>query len=902
MQDEQLDILKQYKRICFSGNTGTGKFQRALQLAHELTHHNKANIEIIAFHSNLLYEDFVYGTTIDTSGDTLSFREEQKRLLTIIDSANEKSEPFVIILKDLNQVNVYEVFGDVMPLLKGETKLRLNNGVEKTIPENLYVIATCNPLYAVSNSNASELHALLYTIAQTDLKIELQQETGVPEAFQVLKTMYEDVDYRIAYDHYVRVNQLITTYVLPEYEQDNHFTIGPYYFLHPNIAQKMNYQLVPLLEEYVKNGVLLKDALPEIASLVRHARFVNDYSKVPDFQLEDFTRSNAKGQKLGKRPFTDYFERLWNDAPLEHYSNPEAPHYLICQLLDVRLISVKEMMQEIMYTPTFYQYQAEHNAAAYFYLNLQHDMPHYKKVPKDVGGKITYQPIYRSKTGVLTINGIQYGSFKSHAYYNHVLKEFNNHLLDQNYLHTNHMNPTLFAILKRFYETYHVNLAQLTDDNSTQLKTYIEQCWQQFEQTLERFTKQQFIYPYNDKNLENRRQSYHFQFLKVIDEQLPFLKMTIGDEIELANGQKITLKGAYSVEPNQYIETMQQLNIRQMILQGPPGTSKTHSTNELLTSRIQQLKGTNDAAQLKAALAESQFKSELAEGAYPNGIAWSIVQFHPSYTYEDFIRGIRVETIDGQPSYQTVNKILGEMAQQAKGNPNTEYYLIVDEINRANLATVFGELIYGLEYRGNQVGTPYKVEETYTIELPENLYIIGTMNTADKSVGSIDYAIRRRFLFFDLLPNVDVIKNDTKQSIDANIPSPAVQLFEVITELFKHYTSKDYRQSDVQIGHTYFLTEKLVQKELQAKPVEQTAESVHALRKNILKSRFHYQIVPILREYLKDGILVDAKQNTSAHEAIDALFKLLKYDEAYNVDNVFTALLEAHIQKTGAAE
>lgn len=101
-------------------------------------------------------------------------------------------------------------------------------------------------------------------------------------------------------------------------------------------------------------------------------------------------------------------------------------------------------------------------------------------------------------------------------------------------------------------------------------------------------------------------------------------------------------------------------------------------------------------------------------------------------------------------SYDTANKILGKMATKAAlpRYQNTKFFLIIDEINRANLATVFGELIYGLEYRNKGVATPYTVGSSNKVLLPNNLYIIGTMNTADKSIGRIDYAIRRRFLFF----------------------------------------------------------------------------------------------------------------------------------------------------------
>lgn len=123
---------------------------------------------------------------------------------------------------------------------------------------------------------------------------------------------------------------------------------------------------------------------------------------------------------------------------------------------------------------------------------------------------------------------------------------------------------------------------------------------------------------------------------------------------------------------------------------------------------------------------------------------------------------------------------------------DTRFFLVIDEVNRANLATVFGELIYGLEYRGKSVATPYTVEDSNKVILPENLYILGTMNTADKSIGGIDYAIRRRFLFFSLLPDRKTIleyKIGTYGDADAEreqqeINEKAALLFDRIAELF----------------------------------------------------------------------------------------------------------------------
>ena len=151
-----------------------------------------------------------------------------------------------------------------------------------------------------------------------------------------------------------------------------------------------------------------------------------------------------------------------------------------------------------------------------------------------------------------------------------------------------------------------------------------------------------------------------------------------------------------------------------------------------------------------------------------------IIQFHPSYTYEDFVRGITINTNEsGRLEYEPENKSLAKFAEDALNNKTANYVLIIDEINRANLPSVLGELIYALEYRGDAVESMYAIEEDNKITIPPNLYIIGTMNTADRSVGHIDYAIRRRFAFVDVLPDEGVIAN-----------AKAKKLFEEVSKLF----------------------------------------------------------------------------------------------------------------------
>ena len=150
------------------------------------------------------------------------------------------------------------------------------------------------------------------------------------------------------------------------------------------------------------------------------------------------------------------------------------------------------------------------------------------------------------------------------------------------------------------------------------------------------------------------------------------------------------------------------------------------------------------------------------------------------------------------PSYESVNRILGKIAEFSKaaadnaaGGPQPKFYLVVDEINRANLATVFGELIYGLEYRNSKVSTPYEVKNNVTgditkdIVLGKNLFILGTMNTADKSIDAIDYAIRRRFIFIDSPANRDIVMK-CYQNVSGNTDENSIELllFDAVQRIF----------------------------------------------------------------------------------------------------------------------
>jgi 5-methylcytosine-specific restriction protein B len=203
-----------------------------------------------------------------------------------------------------------------------------------------------------------------------------------------------------------------------------------------------------------------------------------------------------------------------------------------------------------------------------------------------------------------------------------------------------------------------------------------------------------------------------------------------------------------------------------------------------------------------------------------------IVQFHPGYTYEDFVKGIVTEIDnEGKVGYKVRDKVLMKIVRKASENPDKKYVLIIDEMNRANLPSVLGELIYAIEYRGESVEGIYEDEASGNtdITIPDNLYLIGTMNTADRSIGHIDYAIRRRFVFIDV-PSESKFISDEK----------AKKLYSEIESFFTmNHLASDFKKDDVMLGHSYFLTSK-----------------------RAIKQRLEFEIIPLLKEYVKDGILI----------------------------------------------
>ncbi|UOQ54377.1 AAA family ATPase [Hymenobacter cellulosivorans] len=215
---------------------------------------------------------------------------------------------------------------------------------------------------------------------------------------------------------------------------------------------------------------------------------------------------------------------------------------------------------------------------------------------------------------------------------------------------------------------------------------------------------------------------------------------------------------------------------RNLILQGPPGTGKTFLARRLAWLSL----GSTDVGRIE------------------------LVQFHPSYSYEDFIQGFRP---DATGTFRLAPGVLLDICRRAAANLAKPYFLLIDEINRGNVSRIFGELLLLLEAdkRGPEhaVRLPYAPAEAARFFVPDNLFVIGTMNTADRSLAPLDYALRRRFAFLSLQPEFGAPLQEflTSQQVP---PAVIRRLVARLTELNQAITDDPELGPDFQLGHSYF--------------------------------------------------------------------------------------------------
>lgn len=265
------------------------------------------------------------------------------------------------------------------------------------------------------------------------------------------------------------------------------------------------------------------------------------------------------------------------------------------------------------------------------------------------------------------------------------------------------------------------------------------------------------------------------------------------------------LKKINTTKERQEINEIKQLLERRkyVVLQGAPGTGKTYS-----------------------ALKIAESYSEIF-----------FTQFHADITYTDFIYGIEPNLEQGQDKPQFTKKEgeLYKAIEYAKTCPDKKVLLIIDEINRANLSNVLGPVFYLFEHQAKTRSTYLKIGDLKIEKLPDNLHVIATMNTADRSLAVVDFALRRRFAWYTLRPRK--IKADEGYIF-------MEETYNKIADIFYEYATDD--ELNLQPGQSYFIV-----------PTSNNNKD----EKEIMKERIIYELMPLIKEYLAEGYLLKAKDS-----------------------------------------
>lgn len=330
------------------------------------------------------------------------------------------------------------------------------------------------------------------------------------------------------------------------------------------------------------------------------------------------------------------------------------------------------------------------------------------------------------------------------------------------------------------------------------------------------------------------------------------------DEENMSDGEKpeITLSALTGVMGD--IESVLGRK-KQVILYGPPGTGKSYYAEKA----CYELASRHMFKRPFRVISPDEKKIIIGDDNN-NGLVRTCC-FHPTYGYEDFIEGIKPQVVNQQAVFELKDGIFKKTCIDAFKDPHKNFYLIIDEINRGDISRIFGELIMLIENgkRGKKIILPLS---NNLFSVPENLYIIGTMNTADRSIALLDVALRRRFGFVELMPEYNLLENVEFEGLPL-----AGWLRELNARICEHI-SKDAR--NLQIGHAYFLEKE--------KAISDAEKFRQIIKEDIvpLIEEYCYGDYAMISKILGDG-MVDVKNQTIRYELFNAS----------DVSNLITALL-----------
>jgi len=314
-------------------------------------------------------------------------------------------------------------------------------------------------------------------------------------------------------------------------------------------------------------------------------------------------------------------------------------------------------------------------------------------------------------------------------------------------------------------------------------------------------------------------------------------------------------------------ETSYNLNL---ILYGPPGTGKTYNT---INKALDIINGVDFIKDIENEYSDKKEQRKEIKDEFDNLLNDEqivFITFHQNMSYEDFVEGIKPKTVNSQVIYEIEDGIFKKICKKTQEDPDNNYVLIIDEINRGNVSQIFGELITLIEDDKRlerkeklKVTLPYSKTK---FGVPSNLYIIGTMNTADRSVEALDTALRRRFSFVEMMPNYDLLEG--KIVNDINLKS----LLETINARIEKLLDRDH-----QIGHSYFLA-------------IETLEG--------LKQTFKNKIIPLLQEYFfgdygKIGLVLGKEFVEKIPNSPNSTFANFEYDSSELEEKIVYRLKES---------
>jgi 5-methylcytosine-specific restriction protein B len=283
----------------------------------------------------------------------------------------------------------------------------------------------------------------------------------------------------------------------------------------------------------------------------------------------------------------------------------------------------------------------------------------------------------------------------------------------------------------------------------------------------------------------------------------------------------------------------------QVILYGPPGTGKTH----LAEQTVRELAAhAAFGVPFKSLSAEQQ--QQLVQGTKAHGPMVRMCSFHPAYGYEEFLEGYRPQPEGARMQFALRDGIFKQLCEDARGNPQLRFYLLIDEINRGDVPRILGELLTVLEKskRGKSILLPMSGA---AFSVPENVFLVGTMNTADRSIALLDTALRRRFAFLELMPDYSLLGTATAGAI------PLGPWLQALNRRICEHVGRDGR--NLQVGHAYLLERET--------PIRDFHRFARVVQEELipLLEEYCYEDWAALERILGKG-LVDAQERRVRHE------------------------------------